>query len=87
MSSSWEIAFISLQVTCVVVQHGPMGLFPAKNLIQLADNNGFENASLAEIETKVKDKRTVAHALWGRPYGEIDTSRHSVNSGVIVFIF
>ena len=58
MSSSWEITFISLQVTCVAVQLGPMGLFPAKNLIQLADNNGFENASLAERGTKVKDMRT-----------------------------
>ena len=28
---------------------------------QLAENNGFENASLAERGTKVKDMRTVAH--------------------------
>ena len=61
VSSSMEFALISLQVTCVAVQLGPMGLFPAKNLIHLAENNGFEDASLAERGTEVKDMRTVAH--------------------------
>ena len=56
-----EFALISLQVTCVAVQLGPMGLFPAKNLIHLAENNGFEDASLAERGAEVKDMHTVAH--------------------------
>ena len=61
MSSFLDFTSVSLHVTSVAVQHGPKGLSSAKNLTQLAENNGFENASLAERGTKVKDMRTVAH--------------------------
>ena len=57
LSASW-VRFLAGNVA---VQHGPNGLFPAKNLTQLAENSGFENASLAGRATQAKDMRTVAH--------------------------
>ena len=61
MSSFLDFTLVSLHVTSVAVQHGPKGLSPAKNLTQLAENNGFENASLADRGIKAKDMRLVAH--------------------------
>ena len=67
VSSSWDCKLKWRQqssVICVAVQHGPKGPFQPES-DQLAENNGFETASLAERGTKVKDIRTVAHGGLG----------------------
>ena len=80
MSSSLDFTSVSLHVTSVAVQHGPKGLSSAKNLTQLAENNGFENASLAERGIKAKDMRIVAH-------GSLDTQFASSRGGAFETLY